>query len=104
MNVRYWMALAVLVGAVAYYGHARDLRGRFAAYREREQSVNVLRDQLVEKERQKVSLERRVHDLESDPVEIEAAIREAEKKVREGETIYRLKRGGVTTTTTPIAP
>ena len=82
----------MLLGALAYYGHVRDLSGRFAAYRQRGQQVETLRDRLREKEMGKASLERRVHDLESDPVEIEAAIREAEKKVRQGETIYRIER------------
>lgn len=90
--MRYWLALALLVGALAYYGHARDLSGRFAAYRERNQQMEALRDELRKKEMERALLERRVADLESDPIEIEAAIREAEKKVREGETIYRIQR------------
>lgn len=92
MRIRYWLALAVLAGALAYYGHARDLSGRLAAYRQRRQHVEALRDQLHDKELEKISLERRVKHLESDPVEIEAAIRDAEKKVRDGETIYRIER------------
>lgn len=92
VRLRYWLALATLLGALAYYGHVRDLPGRFAAYQERSRQVDALRDELRDKEMEKASLERRVADLESDPVEIEAAIREAEKKVRQGETIYRIER------------
>lgn len=92
VRLRYWLALATLIGAVAYYGHVRDLPGRFAEYQQRRQQVEALRDELHAKEMEKASLERRVQDLESDPVEIEAAIREAEKKVRQNETIYRIER------------
>lgn len=87
----YWLALAVVFGLVAAYTQRRDFYGLHENYRDSQehvQSLVIQRDRLVQEEE---TLDKRVKNLDSDPLEMEAAIRRSKGLVREGETVYRVE-------------
>lgn len=85
---RYWLAFLVLVGLLALYAQRRDLYGLYQDHRQGEARVQSLTRELGALEQKNASLERRVEQLDADPVELEAEIRRTKNHVREGETIY----------------
>ena len=90
-NKWYWLALALMLGAVAFYAQQRDVFGLYDQYQESERAVRDLDAQLTAAKAEEAASRKRVEHLERDPLEIEAAIRNGKGLVREGETIYRVE-------------
>jgi len=80
-----------VVGLALAYAARRDLRGRYAAHQQSEDTVRQAGQQVEMLEEQLHQSRQRVEDLSTDPVEMEAAIRRIKRRVREGETVYRVE-------------
>lgn len=88
---RYWLAILILIGVLAFYAQRRDLYGLYKAQQESEQRVEALTAQLDEQEQENNLLERRGQLLGADPGELEAESRNTRNLVREGETVYLIQ-------------
>jgi len=87
----YWAALALFaVGSVAY-AHRHDLVGLYSEYRYSQQEVRRLETRLDDLRKEESALERRVEDLDTDPLAVETEIRRSKGFVREGEKVFRVE-------------
>lgn len=101
----YWLTLTLAIMlALAYVVHW-DLYGRYAAHQESENATEALLRQVDTLERERDKIQRRVQDLDTNPLEIEAAIRSRKRLVRDGETVFRVELpAGPEHDTPPAAP
>lgn len=87
----YWLALiAVAAVSVAYALH-NDVYERYFEQERAERKIEVRRDLVAEKERERDRAQQRVENLVTSSLEIEAAIRSRKRLVREGEVVYHLE-------------
>lgn len=87
----YWLALVAVLGLVATYAQRRDLYGLHQDYRDSQEHVYSLELQLDRLAEEEADLDKRVKNLDSNPLEMEAAIRRSKGLVRKGEKIYRVE-------------
>lgn len=87
----YWLALMLLVVALAFYARHHDLKGLFSSYTYSEQEVQNLEERLESLQAEKIALEHNVEGLDKDRLTQEAAVRSSTGRVREDETIYKVE-------------
>lgn len=89
-RVLYWLALALVTALMVSYAQRRELFDRYIQYKESEQHVRQLQEQLNAMKQEEARLEQRVEALKQDPLAMEADFRPGKNLVREGETVYRI--------------
>ena len=90
-RVLYWVALVLSLSLLAAYAQHRQLYQRFVDYKQSEERVNSMADQLDALETREQAMSEHVQEMTSDPVEMEATVRRNKHLVREGETVFRIK-------------
>lgn len=90
-KVWYWAAFGLVVAAMVYYAHERNLYGRYIEYRQSQQTVKDRQAELDRLEQREKHLVRHVERLNNDPLEMEASIRESKHLIREGERVFRVE-------------
>ncbi|MCC6699040.1 MAG: septum formation initiator family protein [Candidatus Hydrogenedentes bacterium] len=97
-NAGYILVFLAATGLTVAYVVHRDLAGQYDFYKQNEDYVRGMREQLQTLASEEQRLRERVDGLTSDPVEVEADIRRNKGLVRPGEHIIRIEPG---TTGTP---
>jgi cell division protein FtsB len=90
-NKSYILTFLVITGLTVGYVVHRDLAGQYNFYKENEEYVRTMREQLSILTAEEQRLQQRVEGLTSDPVEVEADIRRSKGLVRPGERIVRIE-------------
>jgi cell division protein FtsB len=85
------LTFLVITGLTVGYVVHRDLAGQYNFYKENEEYVRTMREQLSILTAEEQRLQQRVEGLTSDPVEVEADIRRSKGLVRPGERIVRIE-------------
>jgi cell division protein FtsB len=87
----YWLSLLLAISLAAVYWVHRDLSGRYERYRQSEDTVRSVQQEVSDLNTAISVAKGQVEKLETDPVEVEKAIRRIKKLVRPGETVYRIE-------------
>jgi cell division protein FtsB len=87
----YWTALALFAIGLVVYARRHDLVGLYSEFRYSQTEVRQLQARLDDLRKEETALERRVEDLDTDPLAVETEIRRSKGYVREGEKIFRVE-------------
>jgi len=87
----YWLSLALAAALAGGYWIYRDLSGRYERFRQSEDTVRAVQQQVNDLHTAIAVAKGQVEKLGTDPVEVEKAIRRIKKLVRPGETVFRIE-------------
>jgi len=90
-STSYILAFLIVTGLTVGYVVHRDLAGQYNFYKENEEYVRTMREQLRILTAEEQRLQQHVEGLTSDPIEVEADIRRNKGLVRPGERIVRIE-------------
>jgi cell division protein FtsB len=90
-KLAYLLTVALAAGLVCVYYQHRDLKGRYHALQQNQQTVRAAQEEVKKLESEVEASQKRVDGINKDPVEMEATIRRIKQLARDGETVYRIE-------------